>query len=400
AMEFIDGMPLEDFAEKAKPDRDTWLRIMLGVCRAVQYAHQKGIIHRDLKPDNVMVTQEREPKVVDFGIAKLVETDRPDQGNSKLTSDGAFLGTPAYMSPEQIQAKPGSIDTRTDVYALGVMLYEQLVGQHPHGDETTDNMLILFMKVVNEEPLNPRRINPDIDREMEALLLKAIARDPAERYDSAGELADDLQRYLDGEPLLAKPQTVVYVLRKKIAKHRGKFALGVLTVAAFAAFALFSYVTVLDERNKAQDARAVAEEARTQAEKRFELGRNFARTLIFDLDDTILNEGLTPARALFVAESKTYLDRLRADAGNRFDVQEEIARAYIKIGNIQRDLAKTDAAISSLETAHDSYKTLAKRARSKKRRARYPELAELATSGALARGRAESLYHLADIRRE
>ena len=407
AMEFIDGKPLEDFVAQSALDRDTWLRIMLGVCRAVQYAHQKGIIHRDLKPDNVMVTGEGAPKVVDFGIAKLVETDQPKEVDTKLTSDGTFLGTPAYMSPEQIKAEPGGIDTRTDVYALGVMLYEHLVGEHPFGDETASNMLVLFMKVVNEEPRPPRSVNPDIDRDLEALLLKAIARDPAERYDTAGDLADDIQRYLDGEPLLAQPQTTWYVLRKKIAKNRGKVALAALIALSFLSFALFSYVTVLDERDKAQFARAEAEEAREvaevareQAEKRFELGREFARTLIFDLDDKILDEGLTPARALFVAEARAYLDRLRADAGDRADVQEEIARAYIKIGGIQRDLARTDAAFSSFETARDSFQALAKRARSKKKRAASPALEKLAESGALPRGEAESLYYLADIHRE
>ncbi|MBH22953.1 MAG: hypothetical protein CMH57_00570 [Myxococcales bacterium] len=398
AMEFIDGEDLTEHLEDREPEEDRLLQIMLGVCRAVQYAHQKGIIHRDLKPDNIMITTSGAPKVVDFGIAKLIENDQATgrEQDSQLTSDGTFLGTPAYMSPEQIKALPGLIDTRTDVYALGVILYELFVGDHPHG-EKADNMLMLFMTVVNEEPRLPSNVKPGIDKDIEALLLKAIARDPAERYATAGELADDLKRYIEGEPLLAQPQTTWYVLRKKIAKNRGKVALAASLVLFFAAFATFSYLTVLDERNKAEAARELAVKAQDRAEKRFELGREFANTLIFDLDDKFLDEGMTKGRAMFVAESRAYLNKLKADAGDRADVQEEVARAYVKIGEIHQDLGNSEEAEASFKAALSSYEELKERAEGA---SPSKAVAKLDKNGALDRGRADSLYGLADLYRD
>jgi len=354
AMEFIDGMELDAWSDKTKPDTRGWLRVMHQVCRAVQYAHQKGIIHRDLKPGNVMVTADGSAKVVDFGIAKLVQKDAKE-ASSKLTTEGEFVGTPAYMSPEQIEAKSNLIDTRTDVYALGVMMYEHVVGQHPFGE--LGSPMALFVAVLHSEVKAPRSIKPSIDRDLEAVILKAIARNPEERYATAGELADDVRRYLDAEPVLAQPQTTGYLLRKRLRKHRGKVLGAMAVVAAFMAYAVFSYIVILQERDAANEARdvarvaqATAETERDSAEKRFDLGREFANAIIFNLDGR-LEAGVTATRAQLVTETNSYLEKLRVQAGDRPELNMDIGRAYVQMGDVQSKQGEAAAATKSYEEA-------------------------------------------------
>ncbi len=382
AMEYIDGVDLEVWLEQNKPAERRFLEIMLGVCRAVQFAHQKGIIHRDLKPGNVMVTTATEPKVVDFGLAKLVENEQ-DQASSKLTSDGMVMGTPAYMSPEQIKAKVADIDTRTDVFALGVMLYEQLTGgQHPHGD--VDNTMTLFMSVVREDPRPPRAFNKDMSKDLEAILLKALAREPAERYATAGDLAEDIERYLAGEPVLAQPQTALYVFRKKVVKNKGKVALAAVAFLSFLVMAVGSYVVVLNERDAARDARQQAEIERDKAEARFALGRDFAHKLIFGLD-TDLQEGPTAARAALVKNALLYLKELQKDAGDRPDLMLEIARLKLQIGEVQRDQGDLEGAVDQYKEGKKVLKGL--------------EGAEIDPPGSVQWLQAEAEFYLARVNR-
>lgn len=358
AMELIDGNNLEDLNEKGPKlsDRDA-LRLMEKVCRAVGFAHQKGIIHRDLKPGNIMLTRDREPKVVDFGLAKLVEHDKTERKNdSKLTSDGTQLGTPAYMSPEQVRADQTQIDTRSDVYALGVILYEMVVGDHPHGLDGT--LFSLFTRIMVEEIRPPSKLRKDIPRDIEALLLKALAKNPADRYATAGEMADDIKRYLDGEPLLAQPQTAAYVLKKKILKHKGKFLLAAAFVVLSLIGAIASYIVIRNERDRAEDARAEAvaaredaerqrteaERQRSRADERFTHVRALAQVFIHDFDDA-LKEGPTKARALLVTTAGDYLKKLSQDAADNPDLLLDIGRAYRKVGEVYLVLqseAKTD----------------------------------------------------------
>ncbi len=184
------------------------------VCRAVHHAHERGVIHRDLKPNNIMVSPDGQPHVLDFGLAKALLHAGKEAG---ISIDGEVAGTPGYMSPEQAAGK-SDLDTRSDVYALGVILYRLLTGHAPH--DLSGTYLDILRRVSEEEPKRPRLADRTMSRELEALLLRALQRDPAHRYKTAGELADDVERYLAGDPITAKPPTLIYFVRKRARKHR------------------------------------------------------------------------------------------------------------------------------------------------------------------------------------
>ena len=247
AMELIDGVPLDEYVQQNGLNRQQVLSLVRDVCRAVQHAHQRGVIHRDLKPSNVLVTGDGQPHIVDFGLAKAVL----DEGPALTVSlGGDVVGTPAYMSPEQAAGKPIEADTRSDVYSLGVVLYRLLTGTSPH--DLTGTRYDVLRRIAEEEARRPRGMAKDVDGELEALLLKALAHEPDERYGSAGDLADDIDRYLTGEPLAARRPTTAYFLRKRLRKYRGRVAVAALVSVSLVGLAVWSYVNIAQARDEAR----------------------------------------------------------------------------------------------------------------------------------------------------
>jgi eukaryotic-like serine/threonine-protein kinase len=226
AMQYIDGQTLAE-AHDVLPV-DAKVRLVRDVARAVHAAHRTGLIHRDLKPGNVLVgrgeNDELQPQVVDFGLAR-------DADDVRLTRPGSVTGTPAYLSPEQALGK--TLDRRTDVYSLGVMLYELLTGRTPFQGNNPPHTLL---RLIQEEAVPLSKLNPAVPRDLETIVLKCLEKDPAKRYDSARALADDLERWLEGEPIAARPAGWAYRTGKRLRKHRA--VAGVAAAAVVALLAL------------------------------------------------------------------------------------------------------------------------------------------------------------------
>jgi serine/threonine protein kinase len=222
-MELISGLPLDAYAlgdSGQVMDLHSRLQLMLLICRAITHAHQRGVIHRDLKPANILITREGQPKILDFGLARLAEADQP----ANLSQAGQVLGTLAYMSPEQAKGERDRIDVRSDVYALGVILYELVTGVLPH-DVSEGSFLQIVNRIANDPVAAPSSHNRRLPHEIDAIVLKALAPELERRYASAAELADDLERYLTNFPVRARRPSAVYHLNLFVRRNRTAVAL-------------------------------------------------------------------------------------------------------------------------------------------------------------------------------
>ncbi|MHC4416317.1 MAG: protein kinase domain-containing protein [Planctomycetota bacterium] len=285
-MELVKGIPITEYCDNNNLDMRERLDLFMQVCRAVQHAHQKGIIHRDIKPSNVMVTLHDSrpvPKVIDFGIAKA--TSRRLTEKTLFTEFRQFIGTPEYMSPDQAEMSGLDVDTRTDIYSLGVLLYELLTGTTPFDAQTLRSAGYGEIQRIirEEEPPKPstrvntllgdgdgggldiarhRRTEPDtlsrlMRGDLDWIVMKAMEKDRTRRYETANELATDVQRYLNDEPVLAGPPSVGYKLRKFVRRHRvGVIATGLIAAALVAGLSLAT-VFMVQARREAARTRAV-----------------------------------------------------------------------------------------------------------------------------------------------
>jgi serine/threonine protein kinase len=223
SMEYVEGGSLADVLRKDLPSPEDTARLLIRVARALHFAHQNGVVHRDMKPANILLDLERVPKVADFGIAKRLNAD------SKLTRTGAVIGTPTYMAPEQAKGDSRHVGPTADVYALGAILYEMLAGRPPFLPEDSAEPIII--RVLTEDPVSPAFHRPEIPRDLEIICMKCLEKEPRNRYQSAGALAEDLQRFLDDEPVLAKPPSTVGYSIRWVRRHPWKF-LAALTAAS------------------------------------------------------------------------------------------------------------------------------------------------------------------------
>jgi WD40 repeat protein len=262
-------------------------KMVAAVARAVHYAHQRGILHRDLKPANVLLDRDGQPQVTDFGLAKRVE------GDSGLTQSGAIVGTPSYMAPEQARAVK-TLTTAVDVYSLGAILYELLTGQPPFRAATA---LDTLLQVIEREPEPPRKVHPQADAELATMALKCLEKDPAKRYGSAEALADDLERWLRGEPILARPTGTIerawkWAKRRPAVAALSAGSLLLLTVALATACTLLVLLRAAlqdanDQRRTAAaraDAEAAARAEAQDAQQLAEQREQEARRLLYSAD--------------------------------------------------------------------------------------------------------------------
>jgi tetratricopeptide (TPR) repeat protein/predicted Ser/Thr protein kinase len=258
AMEIIHGKPLIEYAEAKHLNTRQRLALMIQICEAVEHAHQRGIIHRDLKPGNILVEESGQPKILDFGLARVTDGDMQA---TRQTDMGQLLGTLAYMSPEQVTADPLALDTRSDVYALGVILYELLAGRLPYELSRHVYEVVRTIQQVDPKPLSS--INRAYRGDIETIAARALEKDKTRRYGSAAELAADIRRYLEDRPIAAKPASTSYQLRKFARRNK------VLVTGTFAVFLTLIVGVVVSTwqavRARRAEVRAQAETATAQA---------------------------------------------------------------------------------------------------------------------------------------
>jgi len=251
-MDLVPGRSLDEYVEERNPTAPELVRLFEKICEAVEAAHLLGIIHRDLKPGNIRIRPDGSPCVLDFGLAKLLAA-RDSGGDPGVTATGQFVGSLPWSSPEQAQGGGHPIDRRTDVYSLGVLLYQMLTGTFPYTISGRAQDVVL--EIAGTEPVPPGRHRPDLDGELAVIVLKCLSKDPARRYQSAGELARDLRRHLAGEPIEARRDSSLYMLKKSLLRYRPQLLVAGLFLLALLlglGLSLFGWRDARTERDLAE----------------------------------------------------------------------------------------------------------------------------------------------------
>jgi serine/threonine protein kinase/tetratricopeptide (TPR) repeat protein len=348
AMELVEGTVLTRHAGLRRLSARARLELLARVCDAVHHAHQRGVIHRDLKPANILVTDDGRPKILDFGVARATDSDL--QITTMPTHIGQIVGTVPYMSPEQAGGDASGLDTRSDVYALGVIGYELLTGRLPY--DVRDKMLHEALRAIREDDPTPLVTHSRVlAGDVATIIGKALEKDPARRYQSASALAADIRRHLHDEPISARPPSVWYQLAKFTRRNKPFVAAGSIATATLVLATCVSIGFALSESNQ----RRLAEQQHAQADERFNEVRELANTFLFKVDEQLVGvAGATPARETLVTTALEYLDQLADDVGSDPELLSELADAYIRVGDIQGNPRKPNLGDST--AALESYR--------------------------------------------
>jgi serine/threonine protein kinase/Flp pilus assembly protein TadD len=397
-MELVKGLPITDYCDRHNLTPRDRLELFLSVCKAVQHAHQKGIIHRDLKPSNVLVTlHDAAPvvKVIDFGISKALGQQLTDK--TVYTAFAQIVGTPMYMSPEQAGLSGQDVDTRSDIYALGVLLYELLTGTTPFDKERLgrggyEEML----RIIREEeairpssrisslgqaaaPLSARRqLEPNelcqmLRRELDWIVMKALEKDRNRRYETANLLAADVQRYLNDEPVLACPPSALYRLRKLTRRHRWSLALAGVGTAALVVISAGSLIAALvlnralqesaaaNERERA--AKESAERQRDRADRQFKLAREAVDHFHTEVSQSaeMKARGVEGLRTKLLEGAAGFYERFTRDEeeDGGVEIEAERGRSLMRLASLLQDVGKNAEAERRYRQAEASARRLA-----------------------------------------
>jgi len=301
-MDYIPGRPLDTYVAGAELSTDELLGLFVKVCDAVNVAHLRGVIHRDLKPANIRVDEQGEPRILDFGLAKLEQEVAGGSSAPAMTLTGQFVGSLPWASPEQVTGGADLVDIRTDVYSLGVILYQLLTGRFPY--PVVGRVDDVIRHITQTSPARPSTIHRKLDHDLELIVLKCLEKEPERRYQGAGELARDLRHYLADEPVSATSPSAAYRLRKFVQRNRGF----VLAAAVIAATLLVATSVSIAFAVRASRALGLAEEQRAQAERNAEETQQVARfqsSLLSGIDVQAMGSGFKKLFRDQVHESQT-----------------------------------------------------------------------------------------------
>ncbi len=329
AMEYIPGARgIVSYAEQKGLTLKDRLILFAKICDAVHHGHQKGVIHRDLKPDNILVDNKGNPKIIDFGVARATDADLAV--TTMQTTMGQLIGTLQYMSPEQCDADPDRIDTRSDVYALGVILFQLLSGELPY--DLRRQAIHEAVRVIKEtRPASLSTVNTTLKGDVDNIALKAMEKDRDRRYQSAAELASDINHFLNNEPIIARPLSIGYQVRLFTKKYKRTCA-AVVLLAVSIVLGLFGTTWGMVEASRQ---RVIAEKQKQIAEDRYESILSMSRDFIGDFYNGIvkLNAAIS-VRQHVLEQTFSHLDKLEATAGETDEILLEKAKTNYRLGNL------------------------------------------------------------------
>lgn len=362
-MDYVDGAALDAYVKGASLPLRGIIELLAKICDGVNAAHLRGVIHRDLKPGNILVDGRGEPHVVDFGLAKLAETGPTPPA---MTETGQFVGSLPWSSPEQAEAQ--ALDVRTDVYSLGVVAYQLCTRVFPY--PVSGSVAEVARNIAGREPTPPSSVKPEIDRELETILLKCLAKDPDRRYQSAGELARDLRRYLASEPIEARRDSIAYILSKQLARYR-VIAIATVTVLLVLVVALAVSVTLwrraVRQESLAKMNAIAAHEAATRADSEAEQARavvEFMRGVLTSVEPESGGADVKLIEVLAKASS-TAAQQFGAHPLQEAEVRDLLGQIYHKLAMWEDAKAqfKRAADLLTQEIGADDPRTIATRLR-------------------------------------